>query len=143
MKKSMSKSVVSNIIFDSENSRDVFNAVLDEYSSGVITLMGQLSIAKGYGSADAKIEVLGDEIRVSLIDKDKGTVLTKDGFLPHKTLAGGTKYVTIKEGKPAVSIKAVGDSADTFLGFGSDIPTIVSELNKDHDIAKIIEGSTV
>lgn len=143
MKKSTSKSVVSNIIFDSENSRDVFNNVLEEYSSGVVALMSQLSVSKGYGSADAKIEVLGDEIRVSLVDRDKGTVLTKDGFLQHKKLSGGTKYVTIKEGKPAVFIKSLNDSADTSLGFASDIPTIVSELNKDYDIAKIIEGSSV
>lgn len=136
----MGKQIKSSVIFDSEKARDIFTSVLEEYSSGVTELMSALSVSKGYGSADAKLEVLGDEIRINLIDRDKGVVLTKDGFLQHKPLLGGTKYVVVKEGKPAMFIKSTGEGADTFLGYASDIPTLVSELNKIHDIAKVIEG---
>lgn len=136
----MGKQIKSTIIFDSDKAKDVFSSVLEEYSSGVVELMGALAVSKGYGSADAKIEVLSDEIRINLIDKDKGVVLTKDGFLQHKSILGGSKYVVVKDGKPGVFVKAIGDGADTFIGYGSDIPTIVAELNKSHDIAKVIEG---
>jgi len=141
MSKKKEVSVEQSIIsFGDANAKDLFLTILDEYSSGVVQIMNDMSSVRGYGNGDAKIEVLGDEVRVYLKDKDKGSVLTKDGFLQHKSLKGGEKYMFIKEGKPGIFTKSGEGVADVFLGYSADVPTMISELSKSEDIASLIES---
>lgn len=142
MSKKKKDQVEAVVKFSDEKSKDVFMSVLDEYSSSLTQVMNALSPTKGYGNADAKVDVRGDEIIVSLNDKDKGSVLTIDGFMSHKDLTEGVKYVVVKDGKPAVFKKSTSDKADLMLGYASDMAVIVSELNKkDADLSSIIEAS--
>lgn len=142
MSKKKKDQVEAVVKFSDEKSKDVFMSVLEEYSSGMIQIMNAVGPTKGYGNCDAKVEVRGDDIIVSLNDKDKGSVLTLDGFMPHKDLTEGVKYVVIKDGKPAIFKKSVSEKADLMLGFASDMSVIVAELNKkDADLSSIIEAS--
>lgn len=116
------------LFFNDEKSKDLFMTVLNEYSSGLVDLMNKLSPSRGYGNGDASILISGDEIRVSFADKNKGTVLTEDGFIPYNGVDVGKRYMSVKEKKPAIYIKSEEDVADVLVGFAPDVDTMLSGL---------------
>lgn len=138
---SKTKPIEAKILFKDNESKELFMNVIDEHTDAVEKLMNAMAPVKGYGNGDASITVLGDEIRVSLIDKDKGTVLSKHGFLPYKEVSVGEKYVVVKEAKPAVFTKTEDDKADVLIGYAPSIPIIYSELTSSVDVKEVIENT--
>lgn len=138
---SKTKAIEAKVLFKDNASKDLFMSVIDEHTDAVEKLMNVIAPTKGYGNADASITVLGDEIRVSLVDKDKGTVLSKHGFIPYSEVSVGEKYVVVKDAKPAVYTKSEEDKADTLVGFAPSIPVIYSELTNSVDVKEVIENT--
>lgn len=133
------KSVIN---FSSKEAKELFLSILDEYSGELTRLMDALAPQRGYGSADSRVSVNGEDVVVVLKDKDKGTVLTKDGFVKHVSLSSGDKYAVIKDGRFTLFKKSVEENADVMLGVAPDMDTALAELvKKDADIASIIESS--
>lgn len=138
---SKSKSIEAKVLFKDDASKELFMSVIEEHTTAVEKLMDAMAPVKGYGNGDASISVLGDEIRVSLVDKDKGTVLSKYGFVPYGEVSVGEKYVVVRDAKPAVFTKSEEDKADVLIGYAPSIPVIYTELTNSVDVKEVIENT--
>jgi hypothetical protein len=138
----MSTKVSSEIIFSDNQARDVFNTIMEEYSENLIQAINQLSVSKGYGPADAKIELVGDAIHIDMKNKSKGLVLTKDGFVDYKDVPVNSRYMEVKQGKPAVSVKMAEDQVDTLIGYAPDMTQVRLALDEEINVKSIIEKTS-
>lgn len=138
---SKSKSIEAKVLFKDDASKELFMSVIEEHTTAVEKLMDAMAPVKGYGNGDASISVLGDEIMVSLVDKDKGTVLSKYGFVPYGEVSVGEKYVVVRDAKPAVFTKSEEDKADVLIGYAPSIPVIYTELTNSVDVKEVIENT--
>lgn len=137
------KEISSKVIFADERSKELFIETISTFSNDIKGAMANLALHKEYGATEPKISVIGDEeIHVTLIPRDKGIVLSKDGYVEYSSLEPGDKYGQVDSFRGqsglVLFIKSGEGRADIPKGFAPSVREIYDEFNgEDLDVEKV------